>query len=352
MGETAGRPVVLDYGDPAAEYAALRSGAMLVDRSYRARYRVTGPKAAETITGLVTNDVLGLAPGHGLYAAALTAKGRIVADMRIYALPEDMLPGGLLLDVPPRASAGWAELVRKYVNPRLATCRDESAAMRAVGVFGTQARRIVAELTGLNATALGVSPPYVLATAHVGVAAVIVARVPDLGVEGYEMYAPAESASTLWDGLRAAGATPAGLAAWEVARIEAGRPEWGLDVDDGTIPQEANLDELHAISYTKGCYTGQEVVARVHFRGHVNRHLRGLHFHAAGPGDTLPPGRAPLFDAAGKAVGDVRSTVRSPRLGAIGIAMVRRESRPDDVLTARWEGGEVPATVRGLPFEG
>lgn len=349
-GDVAGRPVVLDYGDTAAEYVALRSGVGLVDRSYRSRYRVTGPKAAETITGLVTNDVLALAPGHGLYAAALTAKGRVVTDMRIFALPEDTLPGGLLLDVPPRAAAGWAELVRKYVNPRLATCRDESATLRAVGVFGPQARRVISELTGLNATALGILPTYALATAHVGGAAVIVARVPDLGVEGYEMYAPAEAAGALWEGLRAAGATPAGLDAWEIARVEAGRPEWGLDVDDGSIAQEANLEELHAISYTKGCYTGQEVVARVHFRGHVNRHLRGLHFL---PADApLPPARAPLFDASGKAVGDVRTVVRSPRLGPIALAMLRREVEPGDALSARWDGGEAQATARALPFEG
>ena len=356
-GEIAGRAVVLDYGDPAAEYDALRTGAMLVDRSHRSRYRVTGPKAAETLTGLVTNDILSLAAGHGLYAAALTAKGRIVTDARIYALPEDTLPGGLLVDVPARAAAGWAELVRKYVNPRLATSRDESSALRDVGVFGAQARRIVAEVTGLNATALGVFAPYALATAHVGGASVIVARVPDLGLDGFELYAPAEAAESLWEALRAAGATPGGLEAWEIARVEAGRPEWGLDIDDTTIPQEANLDELHAISYTKGCYTGQEVVARVHFRGHVNRHLRGLRFVPAGSGappmlpPMLPPARASLTDAAGKPVGDVRSTALSPRLGAIALGMVRREIQGGELVTARWDGGEAQAVVQTLPFE-
>ena len=101
-------------------------------------------------------------------------------------------------------------------------------------------------------------------------------RSPDIGVEGYELFVPFEIFDRVWERAVAAGATPAGLGAWEIARVEAGRPEWGIDIDDTTIPQEANFDELDAISYTKGCYIGQEVVARVHFRGHVNRHLRGL----------------------------------------------------------------------------
>src|SRR5213076_3325322 len=123
-----------------------------------------------------------------------------------------------------------------------------------------------------------------------------VLKSPDLGVEGFELLMPAEQFTSLWARAVAAGATPAGLEAWDIARVEAGRPEWGIDIDDNTIPQEANLDALHAISYTKGCYVGQETVARVHFRGHVNKHLRGL--RAASPEPPAP--RAELFDATGK----------------------------------------------------
>jgi folate-binding protein YgfZ len=135
--------------------------------------------------------------------------------------------------------------------------------------------------------------------------------------------------------------------AWDIARVEAGRPEWGIDIDEATIPQEANFDELHAISYTKGCYTGQETVARVHFRGHVNRHLRGLRL--ATP--DLPPPRTPIADATGKAVGDVRSAALSPRAGPLAVAMVRREVAIGATVTARWEGGESDAQVVALPFQ-
>jgi len=182
----------------------------------------------------------------------------------------------------------------------------------------------------------------------------IVVNVPDLGVEGFELILPAESFPVLWQRAMDAGATPAGLEAWEIARVEAGRPEWGIEIDDSTIPQEANFDELHAISYTKGCYVGQETVARVHFRGHVNKHLRGVRTEGAEP---VPRG-ATLHDEAGAQVGDVRSAVRSPMLGGIGLAMIRREVVPGSMLVAHWpdeaagEGvlAERTVSVVELPF--
>lgn len=354
VSEVAGRRVVQHYGDPAAELAALRGGAMLLDRSFRTRVRVTGPKAADMLTGLVTNDVKSLQAGQGQYAAALTPKGKIVADVRVFALgaadAEGPVPGSLLVDAPPRAGRAWLELVRKYVNPRVAPYSDESEALRDFGVFGAQARHVVERAVGIGAAALATLPPYAHLAAEVDGASLIVARVPDLDVEGFEIFLPAESAGALWRRLEEAGGTPAGLMAWDVARVEAGRPEWGVDMDETTIPQEANFDDLHAISYTKGCYVGQETVARVHFRGHVNRHLRGLRFAPVGGRPTavdvgaapeLPPLRAQVFDDSGKAVGEVRSAALSPRFGPIAIAMVRREVAFGDSLTVRW-GGEPP----------
>ena len=356
VGEIAGRPVVQHYGDPARELAALRGGAILVDRSFRTRIRVSGAKAADMVTGLVTNDVKALQVGQGLYAAALTPKGKIVADVRVFALgapdAEGPAPASLLVDAPPRAGAAWAEAVRKYVNPRVAPYRDETATLRDFGVFGAQARHVVEKAIGIGAAALSALPPYAHLPAQLGGAQLVVARVPDLEVDGFEIFAPAESAPALWRRLEESGGTPAGLIAWDVARVEAGRPEWGIDIDDNTIPQEANFDDLHAISYTKGCYVGQETVARVHFRGHVNRHLRGLRFAPVGgrpaavdvgAAPELPPLRAQLFDESGKPVGDVRSAALSPRFGPIAIAMVRREIALGDSLTVRW-GGEPPAS--------
>lgn len=341
VGVVAGHSVVMHYGDVASEFTSLRGGAMLVDRSARGRVRIEGAQAAEMLTGLLTNDVKALTPGHGLYAAALTAKGKIVADLRVFADHD-----GFLVDAPPRAHAGWTAMLKKYVNPRLAPYRDESAKVRVAGVFGVAARRVVASVTGIAADALAALPPYGHVAGEVGEHQLRVARVPELELEGYELLAPAEAHAEVWRQLTVRGATPSGLLAWEIARIEAGRPEWGLDIDDTTIPQEANLDELHAISYTKGCYVGQEVVARVHFRGHVNRHLRGLLCGQSEP----PPDRAILLDDKGKQVGEVRSSAVSPRLGAIALAMVRREVEPGTTLAVQWAGGAAQADVSRLPF--
>ncbi|HEX5436735.1 MAG TPA: glycine cleavage T C-terminal barrel domain-containing protein [Gemmatimonadaceae bacterium] len=336
----AGQPVVLDYGNVATEYAALRAGAMLVDRTARGRFIVKGARAREMITGIVTNDVNALTPGHGQYAAALTAKGKIVADVRIFARE-----GSLLIDTPPRAADGWDAMVRKFINPRLAPYRNASAELRQIGVFGMRSRLIVAGALGIAPAALGALPPYGHMEVHEPMEA-MVANVPDLAFEGYEIFVAPAHFDTCWRLLSRAGATPTGLSAWKIARIEAGRPEWGVEIDATTIPQEANFDELDAISYTKGCYVGQEVVARVHFRGHVNKHLRGLLCGQNAP----PPRNAALVTDAGKPAGEIRSTAVSPRLGAIALGMVRRDVEPGTTLTVQWEGGEAQADVSALPF--
>ncbi|HEX7123574.1 MAG TPA: glycine cleavage T C-terminal barrel domain-containing protein [Gemmatimonadaceae bacterium] len=320
---------------------ALRAGAVLFDRSARVRATFAGPRSAEVLTGLVTNDVLALAPGDGQYAAALTPKGKIIADLRLFARDD-----GILVDVPERAATGWWEMIRKYVNPRLSKYADVSGSMRDIGVFGPRAREIVAETVGVSGDVLEAMAPYAHRTVETSDGSVLVARVPDLGVEGYELFVAAEAVTPLWEALQRRGAVPGTGEAFEVARVEAGRPEWGIDMDDSTLAQEANLDELRAISYTKGCYTGQETVARVHFRGHVNRHLRGLRFSAP----PVPPRSAALHDANGRVVGDVRSAVLSPHLGGLALAMVRREVEPGSTVQIVWELGATPATVVALPF--
>ena len=323
------------------EYTALRTSAILVDRGSRARATFTGDKSADVLTGLFTNDVLALQPGEGQYAAALTPKGKILADLRVFATSD-----GFLVDLPGRAAPGWWAMIRKYVNPRLSKYTDVSEAWRDVGVYGSRAREIVSRATGLPPEALELLPQYGHRRLGADGDGTLVARVPDLGIEGYELFATAGAAGALRDALRAAGAEPARGEAFDIARIEAGRPEWGLDIDDTTLAQEANLDDLGAISYTKGCYTGQETVARVHFRGHVNRHLRGLHFSGSAP----PPRGSALTDAMGRTVGDVRSTAMSPRLGGIALAMVRHEVEPGGILTVTGDGIQTSAVVIALPF--
>lgn len=327
--DLAGQSVVLTYTSVGAEYEAIRRRAIVVNRSHRGRMRFTGAKVGDVLTGLVTNDVTALTAGQGQYAAALSPKGKLVADLRILRTESDFIT-----DASPRSRDGWAAIVRKYVNPRLAKYVDESATTRALGVYGVLARHVVEQMTGIGATALSIMAPYAHVTVAREGASLLVVRSPDLELEGFDLLVPAAAFESVWSSAVLAYATPAGHAAWEIARTEAGRPDYGVDMDDATIPQEAKLDALDAISFTKGCYTGQEVVARVHFRGHVNRSLRGLKFTGA-----LPPLHAALFDATGKAVGEITSAVASPRLGAIGLGMVRREVETGATLAARWAAG-------------
>lgn len=320
----------------ASEYSALRSGALLIDRSDRVRIRFGGPRAAELVTGLVTNDVLALTSGHGQYAAALTPKGKIAADVRIFADSD-----GLLTDASARAGVGWREIVTKYVNPRVAPYRDITAETRSIGVFGPKAGHIVAAATGAPEDTLAGLHPYSHTSVDVAGGRAILIRVTEIDADGYEIILPTAADRSLRDRLLSLGAIPGSAQTWNIARIEAGRPEWGIDMNDSTIPQEANFDALGALSYTKGCYTGQETVARVHFRGHVNRFLRRVHFVSA----AIPPTSAELVDDSGNVVGDVRSVAMSPRHGGVAIAMVRREVAPGATLHARWAGGECTVQI-------
>jgi folate-binding protein YgfZ len=318
------------------EYSALHNGALFFDRSDRARTRISGPKAAELLTGMVTNDVSALVVGEGQYAAALTPKGKIVADLRIFALEDS-----ILVDTSAAAASGWKDMVRKYVNPRIAPYHDVTSELSDLGVFGRSSRSILSRVMGIDDSDLTALPPYGSIARMFGDVKAIVARVPEMDIDGFEIFLPSEAADSFKAAMAAAGVAVGSRDTWEIARIESGRPQWGADMDDSTLPQEANLDELGAISYTKGCYIGQETVARVHFRGHVNRTLRRLRFVTR----PAPLKGAELVDETGKVIGDLRSVALSPRYGGVALGMVRREVQPGTTLQARWSGGECSIQV-------
>jgi folate-binding protein YgfZ len=321
-------------------WRALQSDAVLADRSDRLRMLFSGDKAAETLNGLLTSDVLALTPGTGQYSAALTPKGKVIADLRIFASPE-----GLLVDVTHAAAPGFVAMVRKFVNPRLAKYQDVSEQSGDIGVFGHRARHIVRSVLADVEIPVGL-PPYAQVRTTFSDSAIMIARVPDFGVEGYEIMLPRGAMESLQSKLVSAGAIVDAAEALLVARIEAGRPEFGIDMDDTMLAQEVDMERLDAISFSKGCYTGQETVARVHFRGHVNRRLRGLRFTDA----VVPPAGVSLTDDNGKEVGTVKSGALSPRLGAIALAVVRREIEPGATVRATWPEGQVEARVEALPF--
>ncbi|HXC25166.1 MAG TPA: hypothetical protein VNU46_04560 [Gemmatimonadaceae bacterium] len=322
---------------------------LLFDRSDRTRLRFSGAHAVATLNGLVTNDVAALTAGQGMYAAVLTAKGKLVADLRIF-----LRDNGVVVDTSALAAPALRDMFKKYVNPRLATITDLTTEWSDLGVFGEMAGQVVAAATGASADALATLSDYGQVTVAAALGgplerrmeggSVIIARVPDLGGVGYELLLPQGHVEAVREALVAAGATVADAAQWHTLRVAAGRPEWGSDMDEATLPQEANFDALNGVSYTKGCYIGQETVARIHFRGHVNRNLRRLNI----AGDVVPPARTELVDAEGKSVGDIRSTARLGGQGLIGLGMVRREIEDGSSLTTRWDGGEAQIGVVGL----
>ncbi|MBA3853419.1 MAG: hypothetical protein C0503_03330 [Gemmatimonas sp.] len=289
--------------------------AFLVDRNARLRMLFSGEKAKESLGGLVTNDVVALHAGHGHRAVALTPKGRVIALVRVFDRGSD-----LLVDCEPASAEAFVSMIRKFVNPRTAKYTVVTPQTACLGVYGANATKLIAPLLGTTHETFDALAPLSIWRSADGALDVI--RSDDFSVPGLDIVGEPTRIAELRTALEAQGLHEATAEQLEILSVERGLPRFGVEMDGETIPQEANLDALGAISFTKGCYTGQEVVARIHFRGHVNRHLRWL--RAESP---LPRG-ATVLDHEGKEIGDVRTSVQSPERGALAIAMLRREVVP------------------------
>lgn len=311
----------------AREEEALRESAIVVERTDRRRWRVVGPKAMEVLNGLVTNDVSRLSPGTGCYAAALTPRGKVIADLRIFARNDDYV-----VDTSAAAGPGWVEVLRRYVNPRLAKYDEITDATADVAVAGASAATVIGAVFGWSPDAIRGLTPHAHTELPLDGTIGFLARTPEIGEPAYDLFIATVERARLVAVLTEAGARPSSPATWDVRRIAAGWPMWGKDMDENTLAQEASLDSFSAISYDKGCYTGQETVARVHFRGHVNRYLRRARYSV---GSVIPAG-AEVFDGAGNSVGQVRSSGISTQDGGVAIAMVRREVTSPATLRAQW----------------
>lgn len=349
--EVAGRPVARHYGDPTAEYRAVREGAGVAERADRARIRVWGKDPVRMIQGLVTNDLAKSPAGQGVYAAMLTPKGRTLAELRIFRRE---LPGGVevLLDLPREALEGTRDHFRKFIPPMFAKWGDVTDTLCALGVYGPRAREIVAAVLDCE---LGEMPEDAHLEAEFAGAPVMVAATRAVGLEaGFDLFAPAEVTAELWIALlshgRKGGARPVGFGALETLRIEAGRPRYGAELTEEVIPTEAFEESglmERAISFSKGCYTGQEVIVRIAHRGHVNKHLRGL---LLGDAPTPAPGTPLVHPETGKEVGRITSVAFSPQVGqTVALGFVRREVEPGASVRAG-AGDGASATVVRLPF--
>jgi tRNA-modifying protein YgfZ len=306
-----------------AQYRQMREECGLAEGSFGLLV-VSGPEAADYLQGQLTNDVEAIGAGEGAYSALLDRKGHMQADMRV------LRPGAgpdLWLLLEPEGLEAARKHLGMYKIGREVEVVDAGGEQVLLSLIGPRA----AEIAGGAPL-----PENACETVTVGGAECLAVGT----AEGIDLLVPAAERGRARDALLAAGAAEVSAAAAEILRIEAGRPRFGAEMGTATLPAEAGIVE-QAVSFTKGCYIGQETVARLHYKGKPNRHLRGLRLSApAVPGAAVRAGE--------KEVGTLGSTAVSPALGPVGLAILRREAEPGATVAVGEDG--VTAEVVGLPF--
>ena len=329
------------FGDPGREYEAARRAVGLVDLSFRGLIEVAGGDRARWLNGQVTNDVTALRPGRGMLAAALTVKGHLLADLVLYGRPEAIWVGLNRDRVESVADSFDRYIIADDVT--IARIGDRVAQLMVVGPGATG---LIARLAGPEAAGLA---PWHHREAQIGGVPLRVAASRWLHMPGYDVLAPAEQAAAVWATLSQGGAAeglrPVGMAALEHLRVEAGWGWYGVDFDDANLLMEALTPEH--VSFTKGCYLGQEVVIRVEHQGHLNKRLCGLLV----AGET-PPAAGSTLHLGERKVGALTSCVFSPTLGRlIALGYVRRECwEPGTVMRLVSGEASCEARVTSLPF--
>jgi folate-binding protein YgfZ len=309
---------------PDGEYRAATQGCGLIDCSERGKLALTGADVKAFLQGQVTNDVQALTPGTGCYAALLTPKGKMLADLRILDAGDE-----ILLDTERVALQELFNVVRRFSLGYDVQLHKRTLQSGMVALLGPEAAT-VAGLTGLG----GDEHDHVATQIDdIDVRAVR----SDLGVD---LICAAERTDALAEALLLAGAQTISGTVADTVRIEHGRPRYGIDLDETVIPQEADLNG-RAVSFTKGCYVGQETVARLFYRGKPNRRLRGLRL-------AEPAGTGAEVTFGDRVVGRLGSVAQSPALGAVALALLRREAPPGSQVRVGHD--EVQAEVVELPF--
>jgi folate-binding protein YgfZ len=308
------------------EHKAVREGMGLLDRSERGKLVLTGKDRYAWLQGMVSNDVRRLeSGGASVYACVLNATGHLLADLHIVNRGDS-----LLLDMARENVRSIYQRLDGFLIVEDVEIVDQSDFLACVSVQGPKATEAwVREMSGSSA--------HVVAADHTGSG-------------GFDIYCKSDEAPTLWKKLSEAGAQPVGEAAADTLRIEAGIPVYGIDMDENTIALEANLEQTH-ISYEKGCYVGQEIIARIHSRGHTNRALTGFILS----GSELPHKGSKIFPTSGETdreVGWITSSTHSPSVGkAIALGYLRHELREPGVpLRIAHEDDSLTAQVAALPF--
>lgn len=341
--EVTGWSVPAHYGDPVAEHRAVRESVGLADLSHRGKLRVTSEDRVKWLQSVISNDILPLQQGQGRYSSFLTHKGKMLTYFRVYMQTDAVM----LEDVGEIGETTYVAL-RKFLlygtKAKMENCADSWGLLL---VSGPKAASTVTSAFGTDVADL---KPVNFVSSIIGGQSALIVRTEETGEEDYEILLPVDGLITAWERLKEAGKAygikPIGSQAREALRIEAGIPKAGPDLNDEIVPPEANLEDK-AFSLTKGCYPGQEVVARMDTYGNVRRHLVGL----VVTGSVVPPRGAKLFSG-DREVGWVSSATQSSQLKAV-IALgfpLRDFSKAGTVLSVEIDGTRHDATVTSLPF--
>jgi folate-binding protein YgfZ len=307
-----------------AEYRAVTEACGIVDRSERGKLALTGPDAKAFLQGQVSNDIEALTPGTGCYTAFLSPKGKMLGDIRILDAG-----GELLLDTERVALQELFNMIRRFSVGYDVELHKRTLERGLVSLVGPTADGAA----GVSALAAEEDTHEIVDVDGVAARAIRT----DLGVD---LLCDSVDTDALLQALLVRGGEPVSEAVAECLRIEHGRPRYGVDLDETVIPQEADLNH-RAVSFTKGCYVGQETVARLYYRGKPNRRLRGLRLSApAASGDEVVFGD--------RVVGRLGSVAESPALGSIALALIRREALPGSPVTVGPD--EIEGVVVELPF--
>lgn len=325
------------------QYDALRKGAGTFAREDRRVIGLSGSDRLTYLQGLLTNDIAALTPGTGCYAALLTAQGRMIADMRVLETGERVL-----IDLHKDAAPPVKDKLEQFIFSEDVQVEDLTGRLAVIGVYGPQAATIAVRAFDSHESldSLVLFENRGLATSA---GPITIVRSDDLGVDGFDILVDKGTAAAVMGALERAGAIPVGHDTAEITRVEAGRPAWHQDMDETTIPLEAGIED-RAISLTKGCYVGQEIIIRVLHRGHgrVAKRLVGLRMTAKdvvpGPGDAIRAGD--------REVGAVTSAVFSPAAqGPLALGYVHRDFvEPSTALAILHDGQMLDATVIDRPL--
>lgn len=330
------------YGDTAAEYAAVREGgAGLIDLSSRGRIEVSGFEAVQFLNGLITNDVKALETGAWMRAAFPNVQGRLIGEARILRLADNRF----LFDTEAATHGRVLKTLERFTLAGDFHVTDLTKEMALVCVQGARAAEIIKAALGEMAAAAAHVERGRIHTAQWNNQSLHVIRATHTAEDGFDLFVNTSIAISLWDALSAQGALPVGFDALDILRIEAGVPHYGVDMDETNVVLEAVADE--AVSFTKGCYIGQEIIARIHWRGHVAKKLTGLSFDEQG--ETKRDDKIRTMD--GKEIGRITSVTFSPRLNRlVALGYVKYDYlAPETMVRVRSGETELAARVVALP---